>query len=230
MVYVFYGCLLLVSLGLGGCQSRSQGVKSAPASPIATATQSLDGVLGQGVGLSSVKMVEIDNDWNGYSDITPIKRHYKLWNQKQQLVGQGTFAAGGHGGYGIRQQYQKKITIPAPLAQKFWQTLLLTKVVAREQYQPQLSRREDYPDITIRLQLADRSVVFHSRSQGQYHTPWQVRIKTGDRQSLFVAQGGQPAQALQLLQAQLQHPGLEQAILKQRRPSQKLSAPSPKKS
>ena len=45
--------------------------------------------------LMQAQTVEIRNDWNGYSDITPILRHYKLRVEQQKLVGNAYIAVGG---------------------------------------------------------------------------------------------------------------------------------------
>jgi len=47
--------------------------------------------------------VEIHNDWNEYSDITPILRHYKLRIKQQKLVGHADISVGGYGAVGVHQ-------------------------------------------------------------------------------------------------------------------------------
>jgi len=47
--------------------------------------------------------VEIHNDWNEYSDITPILRRYKLRIKQQKLVGHADIAVGGYGAVGVHQ-------------------------------------------------------------------------------------------------------------------------------
>ena len=165
-----------------------------------------------------VKMVEIKNDWNGYSDITPIVRHYKLLTKGDGLEGNGSFAVGGHGGYGIQQQYTKKIAINPTLTQKFLQTLSATKITKSDHYNPRRDHQDDYPDITIYIKTADREVTFASRSQGQQNTPWQIRIKTKGQVENFISNSTNPAQALLLIKAQIDHPGLEQVINKLNNP------------
>jgi hypothetical protein len=221
---LFPGLLLAITL-LAGCKLTTTKVQS-PVSPSSKeiAVGNLGGVVANQSIASSpptgnlgVAMVEIKNDWNGYSDITPIIRHYRLLPQGNGLGGNGNFAVGGYGGYGIQQQYTKKITIDSTLTQKFLQTLAETKITKSNRYNPHRDHSDDYPDISIYIKTADREVTFASRSQGTQNIPWQVRIKTKGKVESFVSNSPNPAQALVLLQAQIDHPGLEQAIAKQQK-------------
>ncbi|WP_309743455.1 hypothetical protein, partial [Chamaesiphon sp. OTE_20_metabat_361] len=101
--------------------------------------------------------IEIHNDWNGYSDITPVLRHYKLRRHQEKLVGNAYIAIGGYGAAGIHQQQTKKIAIPAAIGAKFLATLAQTPIQVGS-YQPKLDRRDDYPSIKIKLQM-DRQQV-----------------------------------------------------------------------
>jgi hypothetical protein len=192
------------------------GIQSISAEAQPTATPTSTSNLG-------VKMVEIKNNWNGYSDITPILRHYKFLPKGDGLEGNGSFAVGGHGGYGIQQQYTKKIAIDPTLTQKFLQTLSATKITKSDRYSPRRDHRDDYPDITIHIKTADREVTFATRSQGPQNIPWQVRIKTKGKVESFVTNSANPSQALMSIKAQIDHPGLEQAIAKHNKPKTKTS-------
>jgi hypothetical protein len=218
-------CLfLLLVLAIAGCKSQKATVTPTVGSSVPSAT-----ALGT---LSNVALLEIKNDWNGYSDITPIVRHYKLKPQANGLVGNGSFAVGGYGGYSIQQQYTRKVSISPALTQQFLQMLSGTKIAKSDRYQPKIERADDYPDVTIYLKLADREVTFTSRSQGQNNVPWQIKIKTKNGMESFVSDSPNPAQALALLKAQIDHPGLEQAIDKHRQPKKaakgKVAANAPK--
>jgi hypothetical protein len=168
--------------------------------------------------------VEIKNDWNGYSDITPIIRHYKLLPKEDGLEGNGNFAVGGYGGYGIQQQYTKKIAIDSTLTQQFLQTLAETKITKSDRYNPRRDHSDDYPDITIRIKTTSREVTFASRSQGQQNIPWQVQIKIKGKVESFISNSPNPAAALDLLKEKIDHPGLEQAIAKHQKPKPTNSA------
>jgi hypothetical protein len=218
-------CLfLLLVLVIAGCKSQKTTVAPTVGSSVPSAT-----ALGT---LSNVALLEIKNDWNGYSDITPIVRHYRLKPQANGLAGNGSFAVGGYGGYSIQQQYTRKVSISPALTQQFLQMLNGTKIAKSDRYQPKIERADDYPDVTIYLKLADREVTFASRSQGQNNVPWQIKIKTKTGMESFVSDSPNPAQALALLKAQIDHPGLEQAINKHRQPKNapkvKVAANAPK--
>jgi hypothetical protein len=217
-------CLFLVVLAIAGCESQKTTVAPTVGGSVNPAT-----ALGT---LSNVALLEIKNDWNGYSDITPIVRHYRLKPQANGLAGNGSFAVGGYGGYSIRQQYTRKVILPPALTQQFLQMLSGTQIAKSDRYQPKIDRADDYPDVTIYLKLADREVTFASRSQGQNNVPWQIKIKTKNGLESFVSNSPNPAQALALLKAQIDHPGLEQAINKHRQPKKaakvKVAANAPK--
>jgi hypothetical protein len=167
--------------------------------------------------LRTVTSVNIKNDWNGYSDITPIERHYQFRNSANSLSGNGYFAVGGYGAYNIRQQYNKKIVIPALVTQQFFQKLNETKIYSSSQYQPITKRRDDYPAITIQITTPEHQVTFFSSSQGRHHTPWRIKIKG----KTYVSNSDAPAAALLLLKPYIDHPGLEDVINKVRSPRPK---------
>jgi hypothetical protein len=166
--------------------------------------------------LSNASVVEIENDWNGYSDITPIVRHYRLKMENAGLAGDGHFAVGGYGGYNIHQQYSKKIVIPTALSQQFLSKLAEAPLVTSQKYKPKFLRRDDFPRIMIRVKAPDREVVFFSRSQGEKNAPWQVRVKKNKVTEYYVSDSQIPGLAMDMLKAQIDHPGLDAAINKNR--------------
>ena len=162
--------------------------------------------------------VEISNDWNGYSDITPILRHYKLRRERQKLVGNAHIAVGGYGAAGIHQQQTTKIAIPAVISTKFLTTLSQTPIrVGR--YQPKLDRRDDYPSIKIQLKIDRQQVTFSSQSQAINYIPWKVTIERDNRTTEYISNSPLPAQALQLLNPYLSSPGIDQIIQRRRPPN-----------
>jgi hypothetical protein len=207
-------CLLF--LLLSGCQIESPRKKVAQSSP---QPPSMLISLPQ---LRAATLVNIKNDWNGYSDITPIERHYQFKNPVSGLSGDGYFAVGGYGAYNIRQQYTKKIVIPALVTKQFFQKLNETKIYGTSQYQPLHKRRDDYPAITIQVTTPEHKVTFFSSSQGQNHIPWQIKIKEKTREKSYVSQSTAPAAALVLLKPYIDHPGLEDVINKLRSPRPKI--------
>ncbi len=207
--------IFLLPLLLSGCNLSGVAVK------MNNSNRPPEGKPSGSVGsLSNATNVEIDNDWNGYSDITPIVRHYrfKLENTALNgaLNGDGHFAIGGYGGYNIHQQYSKKIVVPADLTQKFLDKLATAPLVVSKKYKPKMVRRDDFPRVMIKVKAPDREVVFSSRSQGEKNSPWQVRVKKNKVTEYYVSDSPIPGLAIDLLRPQIDHPGLEEAINKAR--------------
>jgi hypothetical protein len=161
-------------------------------------------------------MVEIQNDWNGYSDITPILRHYKLRRPNQELLGNAHFAVGGYGAANIHQQTTKKVKIPAGVTQNFLATLAKTPIKLGK-YKPLINHSDDYPSITIRVKLKGKEVTFSSQSQGKDHIPWKVAISSPDRTTEYISNSPIPAQALKLLDPYINNPGIDLIIQRKRK-------------
>ncbi len=155
--------------------------------------------------------VEIQNDWNGYSDITPVLRHAKLQLQNGELVGNSHIAVGGYGAAGIRQQVTTKVKIPAVVTAQFLATLAKTPLKTGV-YTPTIVRADDYPRIRIVLKSPQQQAIFSSVSQGVNRTPWQVMVGTVDPSQNYITNSNLPAQALQLLAPYLNDPGIDRII------------------
>jgi hypothetical protein len=155
--------------------------------------------------------VEISNDWNGYSDITPIIRHYKLRLKQQELVGNAHIAIGGYGAAGVRQQQTTRVKIPAAATAKFLATLAKTPLQVGI-YKPAIVRSDDYPRIEIQVQLDRQKTTFRSESQGIGNAPWRVIVIRGNRQQEYISNSTVPAQALQVLNPYLDLPGIDRII------------------
>ncbi len=202
--------IFLLPLLLSGCNLSGIAVKINSNHPP-------EGQPGGLVGsLTNATSVEIENDWNGYSDITPIVRHYRFKLENTALAGDGHFAIGGYGGYNIHQQYSKKIVVPADLTQSFLDKLATAPLVVSKKYKPKMVRRDDFPRVIIRIKAPDREVVFSSRSQGEKNSPWQVRVKKNKITEYYVSDSQVPGIAMDLLRPQIDHPGLQEAIDKTR--------------
>lgn len=165
--------------------------------------------------------IEIKNDWNGYSDITPVLRHYKLKLDRQQLVGNAHIAVGGYGAAGIRQQRTTKVKIPAPIVAKFLATLSATPLQSGN-YQPSLPKKDDYPSIEIKIKNASKQVTFSSKSQGIDRTPWKITIAENNKVQEYISNSPIPAQAFRLINASLDRSGVDHVIYrkKSRSPAQ----------
>jgi hypothetical protein len=162
------------------------------------------------------KTVEIQNDWNGYSDITPVLRRYKLQLQNGELVGNSHIAVGGYGAAGIRQQMTTKVKIPAVVTAKFLATLAKTPLKTGV-YTPTMVRVDDYPHIRIVINSPQQQAIFSSESQGANHTPWKVIVGGKDSQQNYITNSDLPAQALKLLNPYLDKPGIDSIIKRRHR-------------
>jgi hypothetical protein len=166
--------------------------------------------------------VEIHNNWNGYSDITPILRHSKLRLDRQKLVGNSHIAVGGYGAAGIHQQKTAKVQIPPAVTAQFLATLAKTPLQVGT-YKPRLEAIEHYPSIQIRVTVAGRHITFSSQSQADNYVPWKVTLQQPDRTTEYISNSAFPAQALRLLNPYLDRAGLEAIV--QRRLRQKQQPP-----
>ena len=165
--------------------------------------------------LTQTETVEIRNDWNGYSEITPVLRHYKLRIEHQKLVGKAHVAVGGYGAAGIHQQQTKRLTIPAAVTTKFLATLAKTPLQVGS-YKPPIDRTDDYPSIEIKLKIDRQQVIFSSQSQANNYVPWKVTAIQADKTISYISNSAIPAQALQILDPYLDRQGIDR-IIQQRR-------------
>jgi hypothetical protein len=209
-IFGFFALPVLLTGLLCGCNLAQVAVKSN--SNLLTANKPSDSV----GSLNNAMSVEIENDWNGYSDITPIVRHYRFKLENTALTGDGHFAIGGYGGYNIHQQYSKKIVVPPALTEQFLAKLATAPLARSKKYQPKFVRRDDFPRVVIRVKAVDREVVFTSRSQGENNAPWQVRVKKNKVTEYYVSNSPIPGLAIDMLKPQIDHPGLDAAISKNR--------------
>jgi hypothetical protein len=160
--------------------------------------------------------VEIYNDWNGYSDITPILRHYKLRLERQKFVGNAHIAVGGYGAAGIHQQKTTRVAIPADVGTKFLATLSQTPLKVGA-YQPKIERDDDYPSIEIKVKISpQQQVTFSSRSQANNYIPWKVTVTRANKTAEYISNSPIPNRALQILKPYLASPGIDR-IIEQRR-------------
>jgi hypothetical protein len=169
--------------------------------------------------LSTVKQaatLEIQNDWNGYSDITPILRHYKLKMTQQQLVGNAYIAVGGYGAAGIRQQRTTKVKIPAAIVSKFLTTLSTTPLQTGA-YKPKILKKDDYPMIEIKIKSDRKQIIFSSKSQGVDRIPWQIAIIENNIKKEYISNSAIPAQAFRQIDPILDRSGIEQIIQRRRK-------------
>ncbi len=199
---------LLLLLLCGGCSSISVNPNPVEPPQVLAALPTL-------ATIQQATTVEIRNDWNGYSDITPVLRHYKLKLDRQQLVGNAYIAVGGYGAAGIRQQHTTKIKIPAPIVSKFLATLSKTPLQAGT-YRPVLAKKDDYPAIEIKIKSKKQQVTFSSKSQGVDQIPWQISITENNHTKEYLSNSSLPAQAFRILNPSLDQSGVDQIIHRRR--------------
>lgn len=206
-------CLLLLC---SSCTSSDvERVQSQPVSPLPTLTT-----------VAQAQTVEIYNDWHGYSDITPILRHYKLRRERQELIGNAHVAVGGYGAAGIRQQQTKRVKIPAAQTAKFLAILAKTPLQVGN-YQPQMQRSDDYPFVKIQIAIDRQQIIFSSQSQSIDRSPWKITIlvtrgsanEQNNTRKEYISNSALPSQALQVLSPYLDLPGIDR-IIQRRRQSQ----------
>jgi hypothetical protein len=161
--------------------------------------------------IKQANTVEIYNDWNGYSDITPILRHYKLRLKQQELVGNAHVAIGGYGAAGVRQQKTSRVKIPAAVTTKFLATLAKTPLQVGD-YKPKIVHSDDYPNIRIQVQIDRHQTIFSSESQGVGNAPWRVTIKEGNTTKEYISNSTIPAQALKVFSPYLDLPEIDRVI------------------
>jgi hypothetical protein len=194
--------LLLICVSCGNSQADSKQ------SLILTPRSNLTAVL-------QAQTVEIHNDWNGYSDITPILRHYKLRLVHKDLVGNAHIAVGGYGAGGIHQQQTTKVKIPAVVVTKFLTTLANTPLQSGV-YKPLIARTDDYPAIAITVKIDKKQVVFSSKSQGVDRIPWKIAITENNATTEYISNSPIPAQAFRILNPSLDRSGVDRIIHRRR--------------
>jgi hypothetical protein len=181
--------------------------------------------------VTRAETVEIYNDWNGYSDITPILRHSKLRVDRQKLVGNSHIAVGGYGAAGIHQQQTTKVQIPVAVTAQFLATLAKTPLQVGT-YKPRFDLSDNYPSIQIQVTVNRQQITFSSQSQADNYVPWKVtmRHKDKDRTTEYISNSAFPAQALKLLSPYLDRSGID-GIIQRRQPKKpqlpQVKPPSP---
>jgi hypothetical protein len=164
--------------------------------------------------------IEIHNDWNGYSDITPILRHYKLRLERKDLVGNAYIAVGGYGAGGIHQQQTTKVKIPAAIVTKFLTTLAKTPLQIGV-YKPLILHTDDYPAIEIKVKIDKKQVIFSSQSQGIDRIPWKISITENNTTKEYISNSAIPAQAFRILNPSLDRSGVDRIIQRRRQRKKK---------
>jgi hypothetical protein len=145
--------------------------------------------------LAAARAVRIEVGWGGLGP--GRSEHYELHADANQLAGEATFSVRG-------RTKTESIRIPLSAAQTFFRILGEATLEERE-YVPRIMHTDDYPSISVELDLGNETVTFFTQSQGESHVPWALKIK----QKTYVIDSDVPARALEALD-----PYLKRDVLK----------------
>ena len=148
--------------------------------------------------LDQARSIHIEDSWGGLG--TPHSAVYDLQRDGNQFQGDATFAAG-------QVKKDDHVSIPLPVAQAFLRKLGESVLQERE-YQPRIRHTDDYPSLSIRIEVQGGTVVFFSESQGRNHVPWGVTVQG----KTYTIDSAVPAEALALLAPYLKADVLEQLM------------------
>ena len=155
--------------------------------------------------LTQARSIKIEDEWIGLSHIAPIEAHYDLRRQNGAFSGKANFSVA----YYYREKHTavENIVIPEDMALSFLRTLAQSPT-EYGYYEPRIEHTDDYPSISIQIELEGESLKFYTESQGEDHVPWALDWKG----STFVINSDQPAKALALLEPYLKKDTLEKLI------------------
>ncbi len=171
----------------------SPAVAIDPAAQATAEANALTAILGQ---FSDADKIAIADNWNGYSSRAPLITNYSLTRSIEGFIGSARFSAGGHRGQA--HTANESIIIPKAVAQSFLSELSKTTPKPGK-YTPDISHTDDYPSLSIEVELGKQSVRFYSQSQGFDNVPWGADIMGKS----YTISTGQPGQALAILQPYL---------------------------
>ncbi|HEX8692893.1 MAG TPA: hypothetical protein VF746_10765 [Longimicrobium sp.] len=157
--------------------------------------------------LGGLRSIVIIDEWNGLSPLAPVRAAYGIDRQDETFffAGSGNLSVAG-ASTGARQRYVM-VALPDSVTRRFLAALAAVPVAERA-YQPVLTRTDDYPSLTIRLEFVEGTVEFSSTSQGEGMRPWRVRLQGPDSARELVSDSDAPWRALRAL-----HPFLKRDVL-----------------
>ena len=159
--------------------------------------------------LTQAHSIRIQDNYEGFSPISPVKAHYILkrsQNQKQ-FTGKASFDVGGRSfPESRRREASVDLTIPFEAVQTFLR-MLDSSPLKEGNYVPPINQGDDYPSFSIKieLELKTGTVVFFTQSQGDDHVPWGVVFKRKE----YVINSDIPTKALDQLKPYLKPDVLE---------------------
>ncbi|HVV81907.1 MAG TPA: hypothetical protein VHE35_02465 [Kofleriaceae bacterium] len=147
--------------------------------------------LGARIAIEDAQLVVINDGWNGMNDDAPFVTVHEL-----RRGADGALA-------GEARQYRRSafvraqpVTLRATDATKFLR-LLARAPCGPGPYQNLMEHTDDWPSIDIAVHVRPEAhpsgiVLFHSTSQGDYHTPWCISVHG----ELFASAGDECGRAL----------------------------------
>jgi hypothetical protein len=171
--------------------------------------------------LTQTRFLKIADTWNGLTYLAPVEAIYNLERGRDGFTGRADFEVGGNEKSSLIKQYNASadITIPEVVAQRFLN--MLAESQAQEgipNYTEQCC--DNYPSLSIELQLEGSKIVFHSASLQVEGSRWGSVFKGGSRVpwgleftgQTYVINSARPAEAYALLNPYLKKEVLEKLI------------------
>lgn len=148
--------------------------------------------------LDRTQSFTIDEVWNGFTRVAPIESHYALQRSADGFAGHVEFSAGG-GFPGGPTRAAADVAVPQAVIDAFLRALAEAPIRPGS-YVPKRGHSDDYPDLTITVDVGGVPAIFASQSQGKQRAPWALRF--GGRE--FVSDSAALATALALLDPYLE--------------------------
>ena len=157
--------------------------------------------------VSEIRSIQLEDDWNGLSPLSPITAHYSLQPDATGFSGQANFSVGGNWDIKSAVTETQTIQIPAKNVQAFLDKLAASSYTEGE-YHPSTAWTDDYPSLNITIVLQTGSISFYSSSQGENRIPWAMSYggKT------YIIDSSTPMAALGELDPYLEHSRLDALV------------------
>ena len=171
----------------------------------APATPTPDPLIQALARVPNARSVKIRDDWAGLSPAAPILAHYLLDRTADGLAGIADFSVGEYAGTPITTAVT--IAIPENVVNDF--LARLAAVPLKEgTYTPRIEHTDDYPNISVTIDVSGDVISFYTQSQGTDHTPWAASINNKE----YVIETAEIAEALRLLDPYLEDDVLERLV------------------
>lgn len=181
---------------LPSAMSLLPAVETVPAEPTADPLAAPKSALLQ---LHQAQEFSIEDDWSGLSSVGFLNAHYSFRRQGEAFTGQAAFSLGAP----LKEfTATESVRIPESAALEFLAILAQSPVEPPKyqrgygpEYEPNIDHTDDYPSISIRIELNNESIEYFTRSQGEDHVPWALAYKG----NIYIINSPQPMQALRIV-------------------------------